>query len=250
MERRVRRLVLAVMTMAAVFVAVPASAEAAKADTALAVTAPAGQGVKVKKAGAGRYSMKVKERTKNIPLTVKAGKKKVTSKCRWKASDKKTISVTKKGRLTAKKAGRAKLTVTYRGRKAVLNVTVEKAKQPENKKTPEKPKTPDKPKACDHKWEDHWKTAVFEGDVDGQGFVGFCACGVFTSEEEFEKHFLGLFEFGDIGMHSKKAECKLIQSDTIEETEDGIKITVHYRIETKYIEYIECTLCGARRTLW
>lgn len=244
MERRVKRLVLALMTMAAVFMAVPASAEAAKADNTLAVTVPAKKDVKIKKVKAGHYNVKVKAGQKNIPLTVKAGKKKVTSKCRWKISGKKIISITKKGCLTAKKAGKARLTATYKGRKAILTVTVEKAEQPESKKTPEKPKE------CAHNWEDHWKTAVFEGDVDGQGFVGVCNCGVFTSEEEFNRHVNGIFNIGDIGIHGKKAKGKVDTNETVEETEDGMKITIHYRIETKYIEYKECTLCGARRTLW
>lgn len=248
MSKKMKRIMVALMTMAAVFMAVPVAAEAAgKADRNLTVTTSAKQAVKIKKMKAGRYNVSIKAGTKNIPLVVKAGKAKVTSKCRWKISNKRVVSITKKGRLTAKKAGKTKATATYRGRKAVLNITVaEAAKKPSNNKTPDK--NPKKPKVCCHNWEKHWNTAVFEDTVERHGFMAFCNCGVFYSEEEFNAHVAQKFGYSDIGMHGREAESKCDVNDVFEPTETGIKTTTHYRIETKYIEYMECTLCGEKLT--
>lgn len=250
MERKIKKALFTLITMAAVFMAAPVSA-GAKADNSLAVTAPAKQNVKIKKVKAGRYRMSLKAGTKNIPLTVKAKKAKVTAKCRWKVSNKKVVSVTRKGRLTAKKAGRARITATYKGRKAVLDVMVAKAaKKPNGNKVPDKTpdNTPKEPDICRHNWEKHWNTAVFEDTVERDGFMALCNCGAFYSEEEYNSHMALNFGYGSVGIHGGEAKSKCDVNEIFEPTEDGIKTTTHYRIETTYIEYMECTLCGEKVT--
>ena len=51
----------------------------------------------------------------------------------WKSSNSKVVTVNKKGRITAKKAGTAKITATLGGKKFVCTVTVKKASASSNK---------------------------------------------------------------------------------------------------------------------
>ena len=51
----------------------------------------------------------------------------------WKSSNSKIVTVNKKGRITAKKAGTAKITATLGGKKFVCTVTVKKASASSNK---------------------------------------------------------------------------------------------------------------------
>ena len=51
----------------------------------------------------------------------------------WRSSNSKIVTVNKKGRITAKKAGTAKITATFGGKKFVCTVTVKKASAAANK---------------------------------------------------------------------------------------------------------------------
>jgi len=81
-----------------------------------------------------KMTMNVKQ-TKQ--LKVKYGKTNVTKKATYKSSNKKIVTVTKKGKITAKKAGTANITIKYKGKKKTVKVTVNKVKKP-TKTTPEK----------------------------------------------------------------------------------------------------------------
>lgn len=73
-----------------------------------------------------------------VQLKVKYGKKNVTKKAKYKTSKKKVISVSKRGKLTAKASGTAAITVKYKGKIKKVKFTV--------MKTSEKKKTSDKNK--------------------------------------------------------------------------------------------------------
>ena len=57
-------------------------------------------------------------------LSVKYGGKNVTKKAKWSSSDKKVVTVTKRGKIRSVGAGVAKVTAKYKGKKATCNVVV------------------------------------------------------------------------------------------------------------------------------
>ncbi len=63
---------------------------------------------------------------KSAQLKVKYGKKNVTKKAKYKTSNKKVLVVNKKGKITAKKAGRATITVKYGKKTKKVKFTVVK----------------------------------------------------------------------------------------------------------------------------
>ena len=68
--------------------------------------------------------LKVKQSTTKVKVSGLAKGDSVKS---WSSSDKKIATVTSSGKITGKKAGKAKITVTLKsGKKAVANVTVQK----------------------------------------------------------------------------------------------------------------------------
>lgn len=85
--------------------------------------------------GLSKKSIKLKEgKTANIKL-INAGKK-----LNWKSSDKKVATVTKTGKITAKSAGKAVISVKYKGKTYKCKVTVKAVKSAEP--TPEPQVTP------------------------------------------------------------------------------------------------------------
>ncbi len=70
---------------------------------------------------------------KSFQLKVRGTKKKV----QWKTSSKKIVTVSRKGKVKAKKKGKAKITAKVAGKKFVCRVTVKKRKSPKDPKEPE-----------------------------------------------------------------------------------------------------------------
>ncbi len=60
-------------------------------------------------------------------LLDKKGKTISATKVKWKSANKKIATVSKNGKVTAKKKGNVKITATYKGKKYTFNVTVKKA---------------------------------------------------------------------------------------------------------------------------
>ena len=68
-------------------------------------------------------------KTKTTKVTMKAGQSKTlrvktAGKVKWSSSNKAIVSVNKKGRIVARRAGKAKITAKYGKKKAVFVVTV------------------------------------------------------------------------------------------------------------------------------
>ena len=71
--------------------------------------------VAIKKSGTNKYSVKLTENTKNVSLRIKYNKKNITKRCKYKSSNKKIVSM-KNNKLTVKKAGKCKVTITYKNK--------------------------------------------------------------------------------------------------------------------------------------
>lgn len=80
---------------------------------------------------------------RNVKLIAKSGKKTVTMKGVWKSNKKSVATVSKKGVLTAKKAGTAYVTVKYKGKTSKrLKVIVKEGPDTETPPEPGQPSTP------------------------------------------------------------------------------------------------------------
>jgi hypothetical protein len=213
--------------------AMPISAQAApkkKQNLTVSTNSP---NVAIKKSGTNKYSVKLTEKTKNVSLRVKDNKKNITKRCKYKSSNKKIVSM-KNNKLTAKKAGKCKVTITYKNKKTTLNVNV--VKTPTIK--------------CNHTWKENW--AVLEEEYDeNDGPFYFCYCGNFQSEDEYKQH---IFEIStkigitnpsaktrEIGIHGTKANS-VTDSRTV-----GDKTII--TLTTKYIKSRTCTKCGKKITV-
>ena len=106
--------------------AMPISAQAASKKQSNLNVSTSSASVTIKKSGTNKYSVKLTENTKNVSLRVKDNKKNITKRCKYKSSNKKVVSM-KNNKLTAKKAGKCKVTITYKNKKTTLNVNVVKA---------------------------------------------------------------------------------------------------------------------------
>ncbi len=107
MKRQVLTLMMAVMVL---FTMIPNTAEAA-----------------AKKSVTVSVSTKKLNVKRSAQLKVKYGKKNVTKKAKYKTSNKKVLTVNKKGKVTAKKTGKATVTVKYKGKTKKVKFTVGKA---------------------------------------------------------------------------------------------------------------------------
>ena len=146
MKRQVLTLMMAVMVL---FTMIPNTAEAA-----------------AKKSVTVSVSTKKLNVKRSAQLKVKYAEKNVTKKAKYKSSNKKVLAVSKKGKITAKKSGKATVTVKYKGKTKKVKFTVVKASH--RHKWVKKTKTEKKwvPKMVE---EDVYKT-VYE-------YKEMCSCG-------------------------------------------------------------------------
>lgn len=183
-----------------------------------------------------------KKKAPSFTLKVKNVSKKAVKKAVWKSSNKKVATVSKSGKVVARKKGKATITVKVSGKKLTCKVTVA-----DNRK-PKKP-TPTETQACDHDWEKHWTVFEEEGDCPEGTFMGFCYCGLFTDEEKYHQH-LWILQTQAALCTSKERMCGLHGSEVKSECDsysnpDGSE---HYKLRTEYIDYMYCTKCGKRVT--
>ena len=81
--------------------------------------------IKAKSLKFAKKSLTLKKGTVQF-LSVSAEPKRATSARKWKSSNTKVVSVDQNGKITAKKAGTAKITVSVDGKKAVTTIKVKK----------------------------------------------------------------------------------------------------------------------------
>jgi len=212
-----------------------------------------------------------KKKNPAVTLKVKGVSKKVASKAKWYTSNKKAATV-KKGKVTAKKAGKTTITCKVKGKKYTCRVTVkDKRKKSSTKSDSKTPNTKSDSKTpntksdsgasgtsnttpkCNHNWTDAWRYYEAEGDYTGEVYP--CACGqVFSSQDEYEKHMFQIVtrraiekETGcperalETGIHGTRSSYT--PSITVK---DGI---THVSIKTSYIEYLYCTNCGEKLSI-
>ena len=95
-------------------------------------------------------------------------------KVKWTSSNKKIVTVSAKGKVTAKKKGSAVITVKVKGSKTLrCKITVKDTRKNTN----------NKPVACQHKWVKHYvkETVTITGCQ--------CACGeIFETNKEWQAH--------------------------------------------------------------
>lgn len=131
--------------------------------------------VKVKRVKEGIYNVTLNENVKNVALTARSGKTNVTKKSTWKSLNKNIVTITRSGKITARKAGKAKATVSYKGKKTTLNVTV------------------------NHNWKKHYTV----NNTAYTTYLFFCSCGwVFLSEEYYIYHVDEMSSVYNDGGHS------------------------------------------------
>lgn len=179
--------------------------------------------VKVKRVKEGIYNVTLNENVKNVALTAKRGKTNVTKKSTWKSSNKDIVTITRKGQISAKKAGKAKVTVSYKGKKTTLNVTV------------------------NHNWKKHYV-------VKDTTYIIGCACGwAFAEFEDYDHHVYEMaFVYND-GAHSFSGDLFNQLSETVQERfrdysyctvckERSINPRFQQKHRVNYIYYCTCGL--------
>ena len=227
--------------------AMPISAQAASKKKPNLNVSTSTASVTIKKSGTNKYSVKLTEKTKNVSLRVKDNKKNITKHCKYKSSNKKIVSM-KNNKLTARKAGKCKITITYKNKKTTLNVNVLKTSA---NVTPNTTPTDDTTSnLCSHTWKENWAVLEEEYDENDAPFY-FCYCGNFSSEDEYKQHLFEIsFKIGitnpsaearEMGIHGTKADS-LIDSRTV-----GDKTII--TLTTKYIKSKTCTKCGKKITV-
>lgn len=183
-----------------------------------------------------------KKKNPSVTLKVKGVSKKTAKKANWSTSNKKVATV-KKGKVTAKKAGKAVITCKVKGKKYTCEVIVKDNRKENNSKTTK----------CNHRWAELWECYKTDGYYTGEIYP--CMCGkVFSSQDEYDKHVSQIFAQRNL---EKQTGC----SERILETgihgtrsyytpsittENGI---THVVSETCYIEYLYCVYCGEKLSI-
>lgn len=212
MKRQVLTLMMAVMVL---FTMMPNTAEAA-----------------AKKSVTVSVSTKKLNVKRSAQLKVKYGKKNVTKKAKYKTSNKKVLTVNKKGKVTAKKTGKAIVTVKYKGKTKKVKFTVGKA-------------------AHQHKWvkktrtEKKWvpKIVTVNDYETVYTYIWHCNCGedIIVSDKNYEEAYEHSMK------HVLAGEDDGGYSETIEEKK--VVIGSHQEDHGRYKDvpcgtYYQCA-CGA-----
>lgn len=226
-ENRIMRTLLITLTvLLTVTLCVPGTAEAASSKAVKSVVLKIGD----KKVTKKTYTL-AKGKTASLKVSVNPSKAKKSVS--FKSSNKKIATVSKKGKVTAKKTGTAKLTVTVKGKNGKKKTTYVKVKVIA-KRSSSNPQT-SSVNGHKHKWVDitrqkyvvdcpAWDEDVYEMKYRCRG------CGFFVSLDEFERveqHAISTghaYEVGDVKV------------GTIHHDETG-----HYKTET--IDR-KCSICG------
>ena len=204
----------------------PGTAEAASSKAVKSVSLKIGN----KKVTKKTYAL-TKGKTASLKVSVNPSKAKKSVS--FKSSNKKIATVSKKGKITAKKSGTAKITVTVKGKKGKKKTTYVKIKV-----TAKKSSTTAKKGSHTHKWEKITRTNrvwVVDREAYDEGVYETkykCECGFITSLED--KKGMNQHEI-DTG-HAYGTDR--IKVGTIHHNEVG-----HYENKVEVIDR-KCTICG------
>lgn len=183
---------------------------------------------------------------RKTPMTILKVKNAKTKKIKWVTSNKKVASIKKAGRysikITAKKAGKAKITCKTAGKKLTCKVIVKDKRKTNDKTDNDNTKKDETPK-CEHEWAEKWATFELEGDYGPDACA--CNCGVFNNEEELNQH---LFEISvclraEMGKMGERMGIHGTAGKGVPSIQIKNNIT-HISIKREYIEYYYCTKCG------
>ena len=225
-ENKIMRTLLITLTvLLTVTLCMPGTAEAASPKAVKSVSLKIGN----KKVTKKTYEL-IKGKTASLKVSVNPSKAKKSVS--FKSSNKKVATVSKKGKITAKKSGTAKITVTVKGKKGKKKTTYVKIKV-----TAKKSSTTAKKGSHKHTWKNITQTSrvwvVDKKAYDENIYEGIYVC----RECEFSSSALE-----EIGLHSaeKKHAYKTdrVLVDVIHHNEVG-----HYENRVEVIDR-KCTICG------
>lgn len=224
-ENRIMRTLLITLTvLLTVTLCVPGTAEAASSKAVKSVVLKIGD----KKVTKKTYTL-AKGKTASLKVFVNPSKAKKSVS--YKSSNKKIATVSKKGKVTAKKTGTAKITVTVKGKNGKKKTTYVKVKVIA-KRSSSNPQT-SSVNGHKHKWVDITRQkyvidcAAWDEDVYETRYVCKICDFVTTSDEELAQHQLNTH-------HANEVEK--VKVGTIHHDERG-----HY--ETEVIDR-KCSVCG------
>ena len=188
-------------------------------------------------------------------LTVKYGGKSVSAaKATYSSSNKKVATVSKKGYVTAKKEGKATITVKYSGKSKKITVTVTKKTTSSSKPSTSTTATTSKPttQTCSHNWVAQYKTVSVPAvtkqvQVEVPGTYLYteykCSCGrIFKSAAEWETHDMEIML--STGMGHSCAPGKGVYSASTYRTETQV---VTPATTKQQLTGYKCSKCGATK---
>ena len=226
MKNITKNIIATIMIMVMVLTGVTPTMTAEAKSTKISITVTnKATGKKIGK----KLSLKVDQK---VQLTVKYGKKNITKKAKYKVSNK-NVTVSKKGKIIAKKTGTSTVTVTYKKKTKKIKITVKaivktqsttEEKQPTEKKTAE-----DVRKDCESNTDLHpecnhiWDTLEFHTDTPIKFYENFF--------DLYQEH-LFLAE-----IHCTKCGCTAITTsvpltEALKYTNDELTGTIIYYLDT------------------
>lgn len=187
-----------------------------------------------------KVTLTITDKKKNPAVTLKV--KNTSKKAKWTTSNKKVATV-KKGKVTAKGAGKATITCKVDRKKLTCKVTVK-----DKRKSRGTTVTEDVTEECTswetHNWKKHWAVYETEASVDLEylangGYAAICNCGIFLSEAEKMAH-LPKYDPNSmqnlVGLHAYDAKLTY--------TTETINGVMYFKLHTDYVDYMTCTKCG------
>lgn len=240
---RILKMMAVTLAMAlAVTLALPGTVEAASSKAVKSVSVKIG----TKKVAKKTYSL---SKGMSVSLKVSANPVKAKKSVSFKSSNKKVATVSKKGRVTAKKTGTAKITVTVKGKNGKKKTTYVKMKVIAKKSTAKKNSSNPQTSSVNghkHKWVNITETQrVYVVDSqawDQDVYASKCVCHAFGNQAGVK---CGLYfdTYEELCQHQKDTghgsyRVEDVFINTIHHSEKG-----HYENRIEIIDR-KCSICG------
>ncbi len=231
---RILKMMAVTLAMAlAVTLALPGTVEAASSKAVKSVSVKIG----TKKVAKKTYSL---SKGMSVSLKVSANPVKAKKSVSFKSSNKKVATVSKKGRVTAKKTGTAKITVTVKGKNGKKKTTYVKMKVIAKKSTAKKNSSNPQTSSVNghkHKWVNITETQkVYVVDSQAWDEPIYEERGVCTGCGYVAKDKADLYEHTDA--EKSGHTFKDVEVGIIHHTEKG-----HYETKTVVLDR-KCSICG------